>query len=85
MVIGPTDPGGSERLRVDGSALVNGDLDLNGNDIVDADRLQLNPLSSAPTATTGSVAYSDGTGGGFDGSSGAGLYVYKGASWTFIA
>lgn len=46
---------------------------------------QISARSSAPTAVEGRVAFSDGSGGGFDGSSGKGLYVYSNASWVFIA
>ena len=47
--------------------------------------LRLPPLSAAPTnPETGQMAVSDGTGGGFDGSSGAGLYRYDGTNWIFI-
>ena len=45
--------------------------------------LQFVPNSSAPVdPAEGLVAFSNGDGGGFDGSSGAGLYVYVGGSWT---
>lgn len=47
--------------------------------------LTLSPLSSAPSSPQdGTLAISDGTGSGFDGSSGAGLYRWNGASWVFI-
>jgi hypothetical protein len=43
------------------------------------------PLSTAPQgATRGWVAYSDGTGSGFDASSGEGVYRYSGSAWVFL-
>lgn len=47
--------------------------------------LSLVPLAAAPLgAVDGWVAISDGTGSGFDGSSGAGLYRYASAAWVFV-
>ncbi len=47
--------------------------------------IPLIPLSVAPSdPKVGWVSYSDGTGSGFDGASGAGLYVYKTGGWTFV-
>jgi len=46
--------------------------------------LLLPALSTAPSDKAGRLAISDGTGGGFDGVSGAGLYRNSGASWTFV-
>lgn len=47
--------------------------------------IKLPPLSSAPSSpSSGWLAVSDGTGSGFDGSSGAGLYRYNGSAWVFI-
>jgi len=43
------------------------------------------PLDAAPVAPLeGYIALSDGTGGGFDGTSGAGLYRYSGSYWVFV-
>lgn len=43
------------------------------------------PQASAPrTPKAGWVAISDGTGSGFDGSSGAGMYRYSGSAWVFV-
>ena len=43
------------------------------------------PLSYPPLdALAGFLAMSDGTGSGFDGSSGAGLYRYTGSTWAFV-
>ena len=45
---------------------------------------QLTPLAAAPlNPKAGWVAISDGTGSGFDGSSGAGMYRYSGSAWVF--
>ena len=47
--------------------------------------LTLTPQASAPLSPLeGWVAISDGTGSGFDGSSGAGLYRYSGSAWVYI-
>jgi len=47
--------------------------------------LELVPLASAPAGVgSGALAVSDGTGGGFDGVAGAGLYRYDGTTWVFI-
>tara|TARA_A200000159_G_scaffold104121_1_gene96808 strand:- start:689 stop:919 length:231 start_codon:yes stop_codon:yes gene_type:complete len=43
------------------------------------------PLSYPPVeALAGYLAMSNGTGGGFNGSSGAGLYRYTGSTWAFV-
>ena len=43
------------------------------------------PLDSAPQgAGEGWVSMSDGTGSGFDGASGAGLYRYTSGAWVFV-
>jgi hypothetical protein len=43
------------------------------------------PLDAAPlNPKDGWVAMSDGTGSGFDGASGAGLYRYLTSAWVFI-
>jgi hypothetical protein len=47
--------------------------------------LVLPPLAAAPSGiVVGTLAMSDGTGTGFDGASGAGLYRYTGAAWVFV-
>ena len=47
--------------------------------------LSLTPLAAAPiNAVEGWVAISDGTGSGFDSSSGAGLYRFSGSVWVFV-
>ena len=47
--------------------------------------VKLSPLSSAPLgAESGWLAISDGTGSGFDGASGAGLYRYNGSAWVHL-
>jgi len=47
--------------------------------------LHLVPRSSAPLdPKDGYLAVSDGTGSGFDGSSGAGLYRYSGSAWIHL-
>jgi len=48
-------------------------------------RLTMIPLASAPlNPKEGYMALSDGTGSGFDATSGAGLYRYSGSAWVFI-
>ena len=47
--------------------------------------LTLVPQSAPPLdPAKGWVAISDGSSGGFDGSSGEGLYRYSGSSWVYI-
>lgn len=47
--------------------------------------LHLVPRETSPLdPKDGMLSISDGTGSGFDGASGAGLYRYNGSSWTFI-
>lgn len=47
--------------------------------------LSLIPLADAPLSPAeGWVAISDGTGTGFDGASGAGMYRYSGSAWVFV-
>jgi len=47
--------------------------------------LQMMALQAPPVnPSEGWVAISDGTGSGFDGSSGAGMYRYSGSAWVFI-
>jgi len=43
------------------------------------------PLAFPPVEPlAGFLSVSDGTGSGFDGSSGAGLYRYSGSAWVFV-
>ena len=43
------------------------------------------PQEAPPiNAQKGWICYSDGTGGGFNGSSGEGLYRYNGSAWVFV-
>ncbi len=47
--------------------------------------LRMQPLAAAPVnPEEGWLAVSDGTGSGFDGSSGAGAYRYSGSAWVFL-
>ena len=47
--------------------------------------LSMTPLASAPlNPREGWVAVSDGTGSGFDATSGAGIYRYNGSAWVFV-
>lgn len=48
-------------------------------------QIHMVPQAFAPlNPKEGWVAISDGTGSGFDGSSGAGMYRYNGSTWTFV-
>ena len=47
--------------------------------------LVMQPLAAAPVnPEEGWIAVSDGTGSGFDGSSGAGVYRFTGSVWAFL-
>jgi len=47
--------------------------------------LRLQPLAAAPiTPKQGVIAVSDGSGAGFDATSGAGVYRYSGSAWVFV-
>lgn len=47
--------------------------------------LQMQPLANAPVSPKeGWIAVSDGTGSGFDGASGAGVYRRSTSAWVFV-
>jgi hypothetical protein len=52
FIIG-TDPGGTDLLRVGGSATINGDLDGNGNDLLDWATITLSGKITGPSSSSG--------------------------------
>lgn len=64
----------------DGFTGIRNNLTINGNSY-----FKLPSLAAAPTGVyAGTLAHSDGTGGGFDAVNGEGLYRYNGTSWVYI-